>query len=459
MKTRFTLPLPVLAALMLVMLMMPQNVAKAQSPAGAIPAPPGKINAVDKEGDKGEAIEVYWTLSPNDPSASAMPDLDTDSPARVKEYFIYRRLADGSEEYKKVGSQTYGVNSFTDSDVKEGMSYLYGVIALSPSGNASAMTMMDYPVTAVMQWFDYEKAWMGIILLILSGCIIIYIRIARSGRELKVREIAGLSAVDEAVGRATEMGRPILFINGILDINDIQTLAGLTVLSRVAKTAAEYGATLEVPTARALVMTTARETVQEAYLSAGRPDAYQEDRIYYLTDEQFGYVAGVTGTMVRDKPAACIYMGAFYAESLILAETGNHIGAIQVAGTAMPSQLPFFVAACDYTLIGEEFFAASAYLSGDPQQLGSLKGQDLGKLLGGGLIIIGVVFATMELIWPDSTGVTDVREYISDNILGSSGLTMTSIEEGSDEWFEQVLQKQRDYELKTNALESGGIDA
>jgi hypothetical protein len=206
-------------------------------------------------------------------------------------------------------------------------------------------------------------------------------------------------------------------------------------------------------------MTTARETVQEAYLSAGRPDAYQEDRIYYLTDEQFGYVAGVTGFMVREKPAACIYMGAFYAESLILAETGNHIGAIQVAGTAMPSQLPFFVAACDYTLIGEEFFAASAYLSGDPQQLGSLKGQDLGKLLGGGLIIIGVVFATLELIWTDSTDITDVREYISDNILGSSGLTMTSMEAGTAEWFEQILQDQQDYELKTNALESGGIDA
>ena len=459
MKTWFTLPLPALAALMLVMLLMPRDIAQAQSPAGGIPAPPGKINAVDEEGDKGEAIQVYWSLSPNDPSASAMPDLNTDSKSQVKDYLIYRRLADGSDDFVKVGSQTYGVNSYTDSNVKEGVSYLYGVAAMSPGGNVSAMTTMDYPVAAVMQWFDYEKAWMGIMLLIISGCIITYIRIARSGRVLKVREIAGLSAVDEAVGRATEMGRPILFINGILDINDIQTLAGLTVLSRVAKTAAEYGATLEVPTARALVMTTARETVQEAYLSAGRPDAYQEDRIYYLTDEQFGYVAGVTGFMVREKPAACIYMGAFYAESLILAETGNHIGAIQVAGTAMPSQLPFFVAACDYTLIGEEFFAASAYLSGDPQQLGSLKGQDLGKLLGGGLLIVGVVFATLELIWPGSAGVTNVREYISDNILGSSGLTMTALEKGSDEWFEQILQNQQDYELKTNALESGGIDA
>ena len=47
----------------------------------------------------------------------------------------------------------------------------------------------------------------------------------------------------------------------------------------------------------------------------------------------------------------------------------------------MPTQLPFFVAACDYTLIGEELFAASAYLSQDEKMLGSLKGQDFGKLV------------------------------------------------------------------------------
>jgi hypothetical protein len=145
-------------------------------------------------------------------------------------------------------------------------------------------------------------------------------------------------------------------------------------------------------------MTAARETVQAAFLAAGRPDSYSEDLIYYVTDEQFGYVAFLTGKMVREKPAACFYLGAFYAESLMLAETGNSIGAIQIAGTAEPAQLPFFVAACDYTLIGEEFFAASAYLSGDPDQLGSLQGQDLGKLVVGTLLICGSLCATLAVL-------------------------------------------------------------
>jgi hypothetical protein len=216
------------------------------------------------------------------------------------------------------------------------------------------------------------------------------------GIPLRVRKIAGLEAVDEAVGRATEMGRSCLFVPGIQDMNDIQTIAGITVLARVSKTAAEYGAKVEVPTSRSLVMTAARETVQAAFLAAGRPDAYNPDHIYYVTDEQFGYVAYLSGMMVRERPAACFYMGSFFAESLILAETGNGIGAIQIAGTAQPAQLPFFVAACDYTLIGEEFFAASAYLSGSPEELGSLKGQDVGKLIVGGVLILGVTLATIS---------------------------------------------------------------
>ena len=134
-------------------------------------------------------------------------------------------------------------------------------------------------------------------------------------------------------------------------------------------------------TSKSLVMLAGREALQAAFASAGRPENYSPDDVYYVTDEQFGYVAYLQGLMTREKPAACFYLGGFFAESLILAETGNGIGAIQIAGTAQVFQLPFFVAACDYTLIGEEFLAASAYLSGEPDQLGTLKGQDVGKIV------------------------------------------------------------------------------
>jgi hypothetical protein len=138
-------------------------------------------------------------------------------------------------------------------------------------------------------------------------------------------------------------------------------------------------------------MVTAKEIVKESYSKVGRPDSFQDDQVRYLTDDQFGYAAAIDGLFVREKPATVFLIGAFFAESLIMAETGNSIGAIQIAGTAMPAQLPFFVAACDYTLIGEELFAASAYLSREPKLLGSLKGQDMGKALFLIAIVVGLI--------------------------------------------------------------------
>jgi hypothetical protein len=232
---------------------------------------------------------------------------------------------------------------------------------------------------AAKPWFIEGKGVLLGCLALIIACVMGSIQWARAGGRVHVRKIAGLDAVDEAVGRATEMGRPVLFVPGIQDMDNIQTVAGITILSKVSKTAAEYDAEVEVPNTRSLVMTAAREAVHAAYLSAGRSDSYNPDRIYYVSDEQFAYVAYTGGLMARKRPAACFYFGCFFAESLILAENGNAIGAIQIAGTAETSQLPFFVASCDYTLLGEEFLAASAYLSGEPDQLGTLLGQDIVK--------------------------------------------------------------------------------
>ncbi len=303
-----------------------------------------------------------------------------------------------------------------------GKPYWFRVVAINPAGEQSSFveTPKDSPGIATRQWFDARRMWLAIIMTAICGAVVGYVIAARMGVKLTIRKIAGLDAIEDAVGRATEMGKACLFVPGVQDINDIQTIAGLTILGRVAEKAAEYDCELDVPTSRSLVMTAARETVAAAFYAAGRPDAFNEDRIYYVTDEQFAYVSHLTGIMVREKPAACFYLGAFFAESLILSETGNAVGAIQIAGTAQPAQLPFFVAACDYTLIGEEFFAASAYLSGDPDQLGSLKGQDVGKVIVTVLVLIGVSLSTLANVCQGNwePGLRSAESYLLDTVLG-----------------------------------------
>jgi len=245
-------------------------------------------------------------------------------------------------------------------------------------------------------YFIVDRIVMFLAIMFFSGTLLFYIRKARRGEEIFLRTIPGLKAVEEAVGRSTEMGKPVLYVPGIMDMDQVETVAGVIVLGHVSKMTARYETTLNVPVSRAIVMKAAREACKESYLMEGRPDMFHDDMVHYLTDEQFAYAAGVNGIMVREKPAACMYMGKFYAESLILAETGNSIGAIQIAGTASQAQIPFFVTACDYTLIGEEFFAASAYLSGRPELIGGVKGQDMIKVFIIGIILVGVVLRLMN---------------------------------------------------------------
>jgi hypothetical protein len=244
-------------------------------------------------------------------------------------------------------------------------------------------------------YFETSRGSTLAVIIVLLVFVSYYTFQAQRGREMFIRRISGLSAIEDAVGRATEMGRGVLYVPGIMDMDDIQTIAGVTIMGHVARKTAEYDTDLYAPMTRSFVMSVAQEVVKQAYMEKGRVDAYRPDRINYLTDDQFGYVAGVGGIMMRDKPAACFYLGTFYAESLILAETGNSIGAIQIAGTAEPSQIPFFVAACDYTLIGEELFAASAYLSKNPREVGSLKGQDMVKVVIIAAIILGTLLETI----------------------------------------------------------------
>jgi len=253
------------------------------------------------------------------------------------------------------------------------------------------------PAAPISPLFRIDRINALIIVLVFSAAVLLYTRWAKQGMKLFVRKIAGLDAVEEAVGRATEMGRPVLFVPGLQELDEIQTIAGISILGRVARITAQYETPLVVPVRYPLVLAASQEVVEQAYREAGKEDSYNKDTVQYVAGEQMAFAATVNGMMMRDRPAANIFMGAFFAEALLLAETGNAAGSIQIAGTAQPEQLPFFIAACDYTLMGEELYAASAYLSHEPLLLGGLKGQDMMKVLIVLAVIIGVVLVAFNV--------------------------------------------------------------
>ena len=266
-----------------------------------------------------------------------------------------------------------------------------------------------------VRWFNPERLNVLVFVLIFLGLIAYFFFSAQFGKEMFIRRIPGLSVIDEAVGRAAETGKPILYIPGIFDMTDIQTVAGINILGHIAGKAAAYDSRLICPMTRPFAMSVAQEVVKNSFLQAGKPDRYRAESVFYLTYDQLGFVAGVTGIMARELPSTCFYLGAFKAESLILAETGNHLGASQIAGTAEVSQIPFFIVTCDYTLIGEELFAASAYLTRDSREVATLKGQDAIKGFIIALIVLGSLLATFSQpgsAWENDTVDLTARKFM-----------------------------------------------
>jgi hypothetical protein len=334
------------------------------------------LSAIDVPDDHGGKILVTWEWTGTDTA-------------------VVERSSSASGPFLPVAAVALTQGSYTDSAATTGARFYYRLVDRygEPLGDVVG------PVASRATVFRTYRANMFALLFVFAAFVVGYIQLAKRGVSLYIRKIAGLDAIDEAVGRATEMGRKVIYVPGILSIDDIQTIASMPILGRIARRTAEYGTQLDVPNIDPLTMATAREVVREAYLGAGRPDAYSDDMVHFVTSDQFAYTAALQGLFAREKPAASFLIGPFFAESLILAEAGHAAGAIQVAGTAYPSQLPFFVVACDYTLIGEELFAASAYLSKEPVMLGSIKGQDLAKLLLIVASVLGIILVSAGQGW------------------------------------------------------------
>jgi hypothetical protein len=331
-----------------------------------------EIRVADVPNDDGTALKVLWS-----------------GDALLADSLVISRLAPPDTAWQAVATVPGPTGEYTDSGLKRGADYEYRVTS------AGGLDLMSGPARPRASILNRERINQMIILGVFVAFVLIYIRLAASGRKFFVRKIAGLNAIQEAIGRATEMGKPVLYVPGIDDMDNIQTIASMVILNDVARLAGNYETPVIVPVCRPFVVPVAEEAVKQGFLNAGRPELYNPNNVRYLSDEQFAFTAGISGIMMREGTAANLYMGSFFAESLILAETGFSTGAIQIAGTANVHQLPFFVAACDYTLIGEELYAASAYLSREPKLMGALKASDLAKLIILILVVIGCAAETM----------------------------------------------------------------
>ncbi|HEU4436625.1 MAG TPA: fibronectin type III domain-containing protein, partial [candidate division Zixibacteria bacterium] len=295
------------------------------------PAPVTDLQAVDTPDDAGMQVDLTWNPSPDETRAT--------NP--VIGYQILTAPAVNSP-FVPVGTASLGTTSATAKDgLENGRPYYFKIRAYAMDSSFAESEVVG-PIVPKGSWWNTRPAYIRIFIWTVLVVAFILFNIRKAGKqELYIRPIAGIDAIDEGIGRATEMGRPILYICGLGDAAQAATMAAFSVLGRVAQKTAQYQTKLIVPCYDPIVFSICQDVVKGAYLNAGRPEAYNEKDVFFVAQDQFPYVAAVNGIMLREKPATNFYLGQFFAESLMLAETGFDAGSIQIAGTDQLIQMSF----------------------------------------------------------------------------------------------------------------------
>jgi len=379
----------------------PSPAVKNQTPAGAIPPITG-LTVIDMPYDVGGTALLKWNVRPEDKPELVyqvyVSSLDAGGWIKADEFPADTRTGkdielpfwawDGSDKEHVVKVEL--PNYFGEAQ-STGAVFHFKVVTVKDKKSYDSEVVSGKTVS---NWFRLDR--LNNLVLLVVIILVFFWAVSHAKRKgLFIRRIAGLDAIDEALGRATEMGKPIYYLTGIGGMSGISTIASTFILGEVSKKVAQYDTQIKIPHYDPIVMTVCKEVVKQAFLEAGRPDSYRDDMNQFISQDQFSYAASVDGMISREKPAAIFFMGYFMAESLLLAEVGATNGAIQIAGTDQESQLPFFFTACDYTLIGEELYAAGAYLSKEPMLMSALKVQDFGKFLVMVSVFFGIILVAL----------------------------------------------------------------
>jgi hypothetical protein len=248
-----------------------------------------------------------------------------------------------------------------------------------------------------------------VLALIVLAAFLIFYFVAWSnieqGRQPILRVLQPLSRLKNLIGQSAETGRGLYYSPGSGGLNDqpgaAETLSGLTTLSAVSRGAARAGAPLQVSANDTLAYLAAEDVVRAEYALAGRQDDFSRDNVRFITQQdRLAYIAGVQSALGDGAISSSILLGRFDAEYLLAGDQANRLNIPQLAGSSRVEAMPLMLvsAGMEDTLLGEEIYAAPAYLTQRPALLASVRAQDAARMLVILAIILGVVAASTGLL-------------------------------------------------------------
>jgi hypothetical protein len=243
-----------------------------------------------------------------------------------------------------------------------------------------------------------------LIWLMIAVLVIVMQFAAKAGFTAPIRRIEALDAIDDMIGRATEMGGTVLMGSGaskLYQAGASETMMAFAVVRYVVERTAKLGTRVIAACGSPDHIPILEDTVQQAAMVAGNPDYYRGggEIVRMIGGDYWSFI---TANLMLLRPEsgenvkALIGFGAsggYSAAGPTIGMAANLAGVISLGGTANVHQIHNFVACFDYAVIGDEVYALSAYLTRDPREIGNIMGLDYAKVIIVLMLIVGALYA------------------------------------------------------------------
>ncbi len=243
------------------------------------------------------------------------------------------------------------------------------------------------------------KDYIGFLFILLClGLILFFTFSARSGPKIVLREIQAFRRFRREVDLAVEAGKRLHVSLGRGTINDLQggaAFIGLTILDRCARAASNSDRPPVTTSGDGVVTVLSQDTLQSTYRSLAAEPRYDPTNARLTGLTPLAYAAGAMPTIHDEHVTANILTGHYGTEIALLTEAGERSQSLTIAGTDNISAQSVLYATADEPLLGEELYAAGAYLGANTAHSASLSTQDILRWV---LIVAIVVGAILKLI-------------------------------------------------------------
>lgn len=240
----------------------------------------------------------------------------------------------------------------------------------------------------------------GLGLIVVCAALLLVLSLFQRKSSPKLRIIPALTQLYRLIGLSVEDGTRLLVGLGntsLLTGNAGAPLAGLGMLRQLAERTSLSDRPPVAVAGEAPLAVLAQDTLEAGYQGAGAGEFYQptSGRVAGLTP--FSSTAGTLPILHDENVSAAVFIGHYGVEAALLADGAERENAFVVGSSDDLASQAVWYASAPEVLIGEELFAASAYLGGNPSQTASLTLQDILRwiiivalLAGAGLKLFGL---------------------------------------------------------------------